>query len=55
MLITAAILAAASLFGWTMDLSAVRTQVLAAKALLAMVVVAELSRAALTLALTPRR
>ena len=54
-LITAASLAAASLFGWTMDLSAPRTQVLAANALLAMVVVAELSRAALTLALIPRR
>jgi len=54
-LVTAAVLAAASLFGWTMDLSAARTQVLAANALLAMVVVAELSRAALTLALIPRR
>ncbi len=53
-LITATMLAAASLFGWTMDLSAARTQVLAPNALLAMVVVAELSRAALTLALVPR-
>lgn len=54
-LTAAAALALAGLFGWTMDLSAVRTQVLAANGLLAMVVVAELSRAALTLALTPRR
>ncbi len=54
-LATAAGLAVASLFGWTLDLSAPRAQVLAANALLAMVVVAELSRAALTLALLPRR
>lgn len=54
-LVTAAGLAAASLFGWTIDLSAARTQVLAANALLGMVVVTELSRAGLTLALIPRR
>lgn len=54
-LAVAAGLAVASLFGWTLDLSAPRAQVLAANALLAMVVVAELSRAALTLALLPRR
>ena len=54
-LIAAASLAAARLFGWTMDLSAPCTQVLAANALLAMVVVAELARAGLTLALIPRR
>jgi hypothetical protein len=52
---TAAGLAVASLFGWTPDLSSARAQVLAANALLAMVVVSELSRAALTLALLPRR
>lgn len=54
-LIVAAGLAVASLFGWAPDLSAPRAQVLAANALLAMVVIAELSRAALTLALIPRR
>lgn len=54
-LTTAAGLAVASLFGWSLDLSAPRAQVLAANALLAMVVIAELSRAALTLALLPRR
>lgn len=54
-LIAAAGLALASLFGWTLDLSAPRAQVLAANALLAMVVIAELSRAAFTLALIPRR
>lgn len=51
----AAALAVASLFGWSPDLSAPRAQVLAANVLLAMVVVAELCRAALTLALIPRR
>jgi hypothetical protein len=54
-LVAAAGLAVASLFGWTLDLSAARAQVLAANALLAMVVIAELARAALTLALLPRR
>lgn len=54
-LATAAGLAIASLFGWSLDLSAPRAQVLAANGLLAMVVVAELSRAAFTLALIPRR
>lgn len=54
-LLTAAGLAVASLAGWSLDLSAARAQVLAANALLAMVVAAELSRAALTLALLPRR
>jgi hypothetical protein len=51
----AAALAVASLFGRSPDLAAGRVQVLAANVLLAMVVVAELSRAALTLALMPRR
>lgn len=51
----AAGLAVASLFGWSLDLSAPRAQVLAANGLLAMVVTAELARAALTLALIPRR
>ena len=51
----AAALAVAGLFGWSPDLSAPRAQVLAANVLLAMVVTAELSRAALTLALIPRR
>ncbi|RZJ03204.1 MAG: hypothetical protein EON89_12480 [Brevundimonas sp.] len=54
-LVTAAALAVASLFGWSLDLAAPRAQVLAANALLAMVVVAELTRAAFTLALLPRR
>jgi hypothetical protein len=54
-LIAAAGLALASLFGWTLDLAAPRAQVIAANALLAMVVIAELSRAAFTLALIPRR
>jgi hypothetical protein len=54
-LLTAAGLAIASLFGWSWDLSASRTPVLAANALLAMVVIAELVRAAFTLALIPRR
>ena len=50
----AATLALASLFGWSLDLSGARGQVIAANALLAMVVAAELLRAALTLALLPR-
>lgn len=54
-LIAALLLALASQFGWTFDLSGPRGQVIAANALLAMVVVAELLRAALTLALLPRR
>lgn len=54
-LASAAGLAIASLFGWTFDIGSARGQVLAANALLFMVVVAELSRAALTLALMPRR
>jgi hypothetical protein len=54
-LLTAAGLALASLFGWSWDLSAARTPVIAANALLAMVVIAELVRAAFTLALIPRR
>lgn len=53
-LLAAALLALASLFGWTFDLTAARGQVIAANALLAMVVVAELARAAFTLALLPR-
>jgi|GEM_PF-1452917 len=54
-LAAAAILAFASLFGWSLDLTGVRGQVIAANVLLAMVVIAELLRAALTLALIPRR
>jgi hypothetical protein len=54
-LVAAAILALASQFGWSLDLSGPRGQVIAANALLAMVVIAELLRAALTLALLPRR
>ncbi|WP_332641298.1 hypothetical protein [Brevundimonas sp.] len=54
-LTAAALLALAALFGWSLDLSASRGQVVAANALLAMVVIAELLRAALTLALIPRR
>ena len=42
-------------FGWTLDLWGARGQVIAANLLLGMVVVAELVRAALTLALMPRR
>lgn len=53
-LISATALAVASLFDWSLDLSG-RGAVIAAHILLAMVVVAELSRAALTLALMPRR
>lgn len=54
-LTAAAVLALASLFGWSLDLSGARGQVIAANALLAMVVAAELLRAGLTLALVPRR
>lgn len=54
-LVAALLLALASQFGWTFDLSGARGQVIAANILLAMVVVAELLRAALTLALLPRR
>lgn len=54
-LAAAAALAFASLFGWSLDLSGARGQVIAANALLAMVVAAELLRAGLTLALLPRR
>ncbi|WP_235561366.1 hypothetical protein [Brevundimonas sp. Root1279] len=52
---TAAVLAVCALLGWSFDLAAPRSQVIAANVLLAMVVIAELSRAALTLALMPRR
>ncbi len=54
-LTAAAALAFAALFGWSLDLSGARGQVIAANALLAMVVIAELLRAGLTLALLPRR
>ncbi|MDY6923334.1 MAG: hypothetical protein SWI22_05160 [Pseudomonadota bacterium] len=54
-LVSAAALALASRFGWSLDLSGPRGQVIAANALLAMVVSAELLRAGLTLALLPRR
>lgn len=54
-LLTALILALSSVFGWSPDLAAPRGQVIAANLLLALVVVAELVRAALTLALMPRR
>jgi hypothetical protein len=54
-LVAAAVLALASQFGWSLDLSGARGQVIAANILLAMVVIAELLRAALTLALMPRR
>ena len=54
-LVAALLLALASQFGWTFDLSGPPGQVIAANALLAMVVIAELLRAALTLALLPRR
>lgn len=49
------ILALASRFGWSLDLSTTRMQAIAAHILLGMVVVAELVRAAFTLALLPRR
>jgi hypothetical protein len=48
-------LALASRFGWSVDLSTARMQAIAAHILLGMVVVAELVRAAFTLALLPRR
>lgn len=51
----AAALAVTALIGWTPDLSSARLQVAAANGLLALVVIAELSRAAFTLALLPRR
>ena len=54
-LISALVLTLSSVFGWTLDLSGARGQVFAANLLLAMVVVVELARAALTLALMPRR
>lgn len=54
-LLSALVLALSSVFGWTLDLSGVRGQVIAANLLLGMAVVAELVRAGLTLALTPRR
>ena len=54
-LVAAAVLALASLFGWTLDLAGSRGQVLAANILLSMVVLTELTRAAFTLALLPRR
>lgn len=54
-MVAAAILALAALFGWSLDLSGALGQVIAANALLAMVVAAELVRAGLTLALLPRR
>ncbi|RZJ87101.1 MAG: hypothetical protein EON88_23505 [Brevundimonas sp.] len=54
-LAAAALLALASLFGWSLDLAGARGQALAANALLFMVVAAELTRAAFTLALLPRR
>lgn len=54
-LASAGLLASASLFSWSLDLSGARGQVIAANALLAMVVTAELLRTGLTLALLPRR
>ena len=54
-LLSALVLALSSVFGWTLNLSGARGQVIAANLLLAMVVVAELVRAGLTLALMPRR
>ncbi|EDX80126.1 MAG: hypothetical protein KKG69_11705 [Alphaproteobacteria bacterium] len=54
-LLSALVLALSSVFGWTLDLSGARGQVIAANLLLGMAVVAELVRAGLTLALTPRR
>ena len=54
-LIAAGGLALAAAFGWSLDLGGARGQVIAANALLAMVVTAELTRAGLTLALLPRR
>lgn len=54
-LAAALVLALSSVFGWTLELSGARGQVVVANLLLGMVVVAELVRAALTLALMPRR
>lgn len=54
-LLLALVLALSSVFGWMLDLSGARGQVIAANLLLGMAVVAELVRAGLTLALTPRR
>lgn len=54
-LIAAAGLALASVLGRAPEMSAARLPVLAANGLLAMVVIAELARAAFTLALLPRR
>ncbi|KDP94169.1 hypothetical protein ER13_13700 [Brevundimonas sp. EAKA] len=54
-LLSALVLALSSVFGWMLDLSGARGQVIAANLLLGMAVVAELVRAGLTLALTPRR
>jgi len=54
-LVGAASLSVTALIGWTPDLSSARLQVAAANGLLALVVIAELSRAAFTLALLPRR
>ncbi len=55
LLVLAAALALASRFGWSLDLSTVRMQAIAANILLGMVVLAEGVRAAFTLALLPRR
>ena len=54
-LLSALVLALSSVFGWTLDLSGARGQVIAANLLLGMAVVADLVRAGLTLALSPRR
>ncbi|MFC7377983.1 hypothetical protein [Brevundimonas sp. GCM10030266] len=51
----ALLLSVSSLFGWTLISLSESTPVIAANILLAMVVIAELARAALTLALLPRR
>ncbi len=48
-------LAICAAIGWSPDLSAARVQVIGANILLALVVLAELIRAGLTLALAPRR
>lgn len=55
LMMAALTLAVSASFGWSLDLAGARGQVIAANLLLAMVVVAELVRAGLTLALTPRR
>ena len=54
-LISAAGLSIAGLFGWALSAASPDLLVIASNALLAMVVVAELARAAFTLALIPRR